>query len=234
MSYNEQNFSERLLCVLLLDVSGTMDDNTNNPPIQRLNEGLRRFKNDLTSNIQTADHAEIAIVTFGDAANVIQQPDLINNIHMPTLKAYGMTEMVEGIKKAISVVEQQKKKLHDRGIPYKRPWIVMMTDGEPFSNKGEDTPDVIERLGNRIREDMRNKHYVFQTIGVGDKVKYDILRKLSLISSDPIWNYPPQSMEMTKFSEFFEWLSNSMSTAIVAENDFPVFNWEEFKKAMTE
>lgn len=70
--YNEEpsNFEQKCLCVLVLDVSGSMSGS----PINLLNEGLRRFQEELLKDEVTRDRLEVAIVTFGSEVETIQGP----------------------------------------------------------------------------------------------------------------------------------------------------------------
>lgn len=197
--YNEEpsNFEQKCLCVLVLDVSGSMSGS----PINQLNEGLRRFQEELLKDEVTRDRLEVAIVTFGSDVETIQGPELLTDFMMPTLKADGLTQMIDGIGEAIDIVNYRKQFYKDHGIPYYRPWIVMMTDGAPCPD-GQD----VDGMAMRINDAHNHKEFVFMPVGVGDAIDEDVLRKLST----PM--FPPMKMQAVKFCEFFTWLSNSMST----------------------
>lgn len=197
--YNEEpsNFEQKCLCVLVLDVSGSMSGN----PINQLNEGLRRFQEELLKDEVTRDRLEVAIVIFGSDVETIQGPELLTDFTMPTLKADGLTRMIDGIGEAIDIVDYRKQFYKDHGIPYYRPWIVMMTDGAPCPG-GQD----VDGMAMRINDAHNNKEFVFMPVGVGDEIDENVLKKLST----PM--FPPMKMQAVKFCEFFTWLSNSMST----------------------
>lgn len=120
---------------------------------------------------------------------------------MPTLKADGLTQMIDGIGEAIDIVNYRKQFYKNHGIPYYRPWIVMMTDGAPCP-AGQD----VDGMAMRINDAHNRKEFVFMPIGVGDEIDENVLKKLST----PM--FPPMKMQAVKFCEFFTWLSNSMST----------------------
>ena len=195
--FNEpSNYEQKCLCVLVLDTSYSMDDG----PIEELNAGLQRFQEELLKDENTRDRLEVCIVTFDSEVNVVQDPALLTEFTMPTLQTNGSTCMVDGLEEAISIVENRKLYYKSHGITYYRPWIVMMTDGEPDSDQDVDV------IASRIHNDSESKKYVFIPVGVGDDINENVLRILSTPT------FPPMKMQYVKFIEFFQWLSNSMST----------------------
>lgn len=196
------NYEQKCLCVLVLDTSYSMDGG----PIEELNAGLQKFQKDLLMDPVTSDRLEVAIVTFDSDVNVVQDPQLLTEFTMPQLQTNGTTCMVDGIEEAIRIVENRKLYYKSHGITYYRPWIVMMTDGEPDSDQD------VDGAAARIKDDSASKKYVFIPIGVGNGINESVLNKLAT----PV--FPAMKMQHVKFLEFFQWLSNSM-TAISTSQD---------------
>lgn len=192
---HDENFEQKCLCVLVLDTSYSMDDGS----IDELNAGLKRFQDELLKDKTTRDRLEVAIVTFDSDVKTIQQPALLTDFSMPTLECNGSTSMIDGISEAIDIVENRKQYYKSHGIPYYRPWIVMMTDGYPDSDQD------VDGMSSRIKDAHQHKEFVFMGVGVGDSISEDVLKQLA--QSD----FPPMKMQAVKFCEFFTWLSNSMS-----------------------
>lgn len=192
---HDENFEQKCLCVLVLDTSYSMDDGS----IDELNAGLKRFQDELLKDKTTRDRLEVAIVTFDSDVKTIQQPALLTDFSMPTLECNGSTCMIDGISEAIDIVENRKQYYKSHGIPYYRPWIVMMTDGYPDSDQD------VDGMSSRIKDAHQHKEFVFMGVGVGDSISEDVLKQLA--QSD----FPPMKMQAVKFCEFFTWLSNSMS-----------------------
>lgn len=192
---NDENFEQKCLCVLVLDTSYSMDDGS----IDELNAGLKRFQSELLNDKVTRDRLEVAIVTFDSNVKTIQQPALLTDFTMPTLTCDGSTCMIDGISEAIDIVDERKQYYKSHGIPYYRPWIVMMTDGYPDSDQD------VDGMSARIKDAHKHKEFVFMGVGVGNSISEDVLKQLA--QSD----FPPMKMQAVKFCEFFTWLSNSMS-----------------------
>lgn len=192
------NYAEKCLCVLVLDVSGSMDGE----PIDELNKGLQEFYDDISNNPSLRQGLEVSIITFNHIVKTIQEPALVDQFEMPKLSASGCTAMVNAVNAAIDKVEARKQWYKDNGMTYKRPWIILMTDGEP-----DDDQDV-NALASRIKDDTVQKHYQFLPIGVED-ANMSILGQIQ-------GNMKPKKLKGTRFSDFFEWLSNSMGSVIDA------------------
>lgn len=222
-----ENYEQKCLCVLVLDLSGSMneivDDSTavatgqtifvdgknynvvtgGISKLDNLVEGLKSFYNDIENDETTSQRLELAVVTFGDNVNVIQSPSLISDIRLPELTADGDTALVDAVDEAIDIVNSRKKWYKSTGQPYYRPWIILITDGEP--NEGQD----ISALAKKIKKDTSEKRYVFLPIGV-DNANMQVLQSIQ-------GQFSAMKLKGTKFSSFFKWLSASMGTVVSSE-----------------
>lgn len=120
-----------LACVFLLDTSESMLEND---AIGKLNEGLRVFYEQV-ANTSSPEYLEfcldVALISFGPDVKVQQDFIAVNKMVLPTLKADGGTPMGAAIHKALDMIAEQKVKYKGLGIPYYRPWVLCITDGEP-------------------------------------------------------------------------------------------------------
>ena len=191
------NPTPRVPVCLCLDVSGSMDG----APIDELNRGVREFYESIKAD-ETAYYAtEIAIVTFGgtgpccvcDFASMELQPN------PPVLTASGLTPMAEAVDMALNLLENRKSEYSERGVDYYQPWLVLMTDGKPTSDKYA-MECTIERAANLINQ---RKLTIFP-IGIGASADMKVLAAMSP-------KRRPLSLNGLKFAEFFEWLSKSVS-----------------------
>ena len=190
-----ENGQEKTLCVFLLDNSGSMGGSK----IAGLNKGLQQFHRDIIESDTLSQRLEVAVISFETSVQYLQQPALGETFTMPTLVAMGGTNMAEGIQKAIEVVEERKKYYKDHGIAYKRPWIVMITDGQAN----------VSSIKDKVKKDGEDKHYFFQPIAIDEGSDMNLLNSLATTKAF--------MLKDQKFSSFFEWLSKSLEIIATAE-----------------
>ncbi len=182
------NPQPRCPCVLLLDVSGSM----NGEPIDELNRGLATFRESLLKDSLAAKRVEVAVVTFGPVH--IEQPFIgAMQFYPPTLQTQGVTPMGEAINQAISLVEERKQEYRANGIQYYRPWILLITDGAPT--------DAWANAAMAIKAGESEKKFMFFSVGV-QGADMNVLSQISV--------RPPLSLKGLKFQELFRWLSSSL------------------------
>ncbi|MFM7559122.1 vWA domain-containing protein [Cylindrospermopsis raciborskii] len=189
-----ENPEPRCPCVLLLDTSGSMQGDR----IEALNQGLLSFKDELVKNTLAARRVEVAIVTFDSHVNVVQDFVTVDEFTPPILTAQGLTTMGAGINKSLEIIQERKSQYRANGIAYYRPWVFMITDGEP---QGE-IDEVIEQATQRLRGDESNKKVAFFTVGV-ENANMDRLHQIAVRT--------PLKLKGLNFVEMFVWLSASMS-----------------------
>ncbi len=207
-----ENPEPRCPCVLLLDTSGSMQG----MPIDSLNQGLQSFKEELIQNSLAARRVEVAIVTFDSNVNVVQDFVTADQFSPPILAAQGLTTMGAGIHKALDLIQDRKAQYRANGVAYYRPWVFMITDGEP---QGE-FEDVIEQAARRLQADEASKRVAFFTVGVENAN----MTRLSQIAVRT-----PLKLQGLNFVEMFVWLSASMSAVSHSKVDeqvaLPPIGW---------
>ena len=187
-----ENPEPRCACVLLLDTSGSMSGE----PINALNQGLVEFRNDLARDPLASRRVEVAVVTFDSSVKVVQDFVTADQFQPPTLTAQGATHMGSGILKALDMIQARKKQYNANGIAYYRPWVFMITDGEP---QGE-LEEVVQQATRRIKEDEAGKRVAFFAVGV-ENAKMDRLSQIVVRQ--------PVKLIGLNFVEMFVWLSRS-------------------------
>ena len=182
------NPEPRCPCILLLDVSGSM----NGRPINELNAGLVTFRDELLADPLALKRVELGIVTFGPVH--VEQPFAsAANFFPPILYAQGDTPMGAAITKALDMVEERKREYRANGISYYRPWIFLITDGAPT--------DEWQAAANKVFRGEEDKRFAFFSIGVqGADMK--TLAQISVRQ--------PLPLQGLQFRELFSWLSSSL------------------------
>jgi uncharacterized protein YegL len=197
-----ENPEPRCPCVLLLDTSGSM----NGAPINALNEGLRAFKDSLAKDALASKRVEVAVVTFDSSVVVVQDFVTADQFDAPKLKANGHTFMGAAIHQALDMMQARKEQYKANGIVYYRPWVFMITDGEP---QGE-ADDVVELAANRVKEEEDSKGVAFFAVGV-EGANMTRLAEIAVRA--------PVKLKGLNFVDMFEWLSRSMQAVSRSKTD---------------
>ncbi|HEV2149830.1 MAG TPA: VWA domain-containing protein [Longimicrobiaceae bacterium] len=190
-----ENPEPRCPCVLLLDTSGSMDGR----PIQALQDGIDAFRYDVQLDPVSVRRVEVAVVTFDTEVHVVQdfmQPD---RLELPALVASGRTHMAAGIQAALDLVEARKAAYRAHDVAYYRPWVFMITDGEPQGEPAAAVREATERLQAAEAE----KRVAFFAVGVEGAN----LKRLAQISVRA-----PLKLRGLDFRDLFVWLSRSMQS----------------------
>jgi uncharacterized protein YegL len=184
--------------VLLLDTSGSMAGEK----IAALNEGLKLFREEVSKDDLASKRVDLAVLTFGSAVTVLSQFSSIDDAEVHELEASGSTPMGEAILRAADLIEDRKRQYKAQGIDYYRPWVFMITDGEPTDIQ----PGTSEwtEVVRRVREGEASKKFMFFAVTV-EPGNMELLREIA----PP--NRPPVKLKGTQFRQLFEWLSKSQS-----------------------
>jgi len=150
------NPEPRCPCVLLLDTSGSMDGER----ITALNAGLVTFREELGKDELALLRVEVAVVSFGDRAQVVQNFVTADQFVPPTLIASGQTPMGGGIELALDLIEQRKRDYKTNGVAYYRPWVFLITDGEPTDG------NLWQQAAQRVHAMAAGKKVAFFAVGV--------------------------------------------------------------------
>lgn len=201
----DNNPNQRTPCVLVLDLSGSMNDQTSTgrTRIAELNEGIKQLEESLHEDPTALVRVQLSIVSVGgpsgdDAAIMMDWTDATHFESFPC-RADGWTLLGRGLRIGLHLVEQGKLNLKNAGISYTRPWMMVITDGEPTDDQIEWDEAV------RACKDAEAARKV-EIFAIG--VEGANLQKLSEISSKP-----PLKLSGMKFRELFVWLSASLSAA---------------------
>ncbi|MDX1979885.1 MAG: VWA domain-containing protein [Bryobacteraceae bacterium] len=191
-----ENPEPRCACVLLLDTSGSMQGDK----INALNAGLQAFRNDIARDALASRRVEVAVVTFDSEVKVVRDFTTADQFDAPVLTAQGLTHMGSAIQQALDLVEGRKATYRQNGVQYYRPWIFLITDGEP---QGE-ADGVVAAAAQRVHDAENAKRVAFFAVGVDGAN----MAQLASISSP---DRPPLPLKGLNFVELFVWLSRSAS-----------------------
>jgi uncharacterized protein YegL len=197
-----ENPEPRCPCVLLLDTSGSMQG----PAIEALNKGLQAFKIDLAKDPLAARRVEIAVVTFDNEIKTVQDFVTVDAFQPPSLTAQGQTFMGGGVQRALDLIQTRKGQYRTNGVAYYRPWVFMITDGEP---QGE-PENVVQTASQRLKREEAEKKVAFFAVGV-ENANMDRLKDMVVRA--------PVKLVGLNFVEMFVWLSRSMERVAQSRTD---------------
>jgi uncharacterized protein YegL len=209
------NPEPRCACVLLLDTSGSMltvvagssrdlgymferDGKTYNAVeggttrLDLMNNGLKILKDELAADSLASQRCEISIITFGGRVETVTPFATAQDFRPPVLEADGDTPMGKGIRESVHAVMNRKKIYKENGLLYYRPWIFLITDGEPT--------DDWKAAAEMVRQGEADKAFAFFAIGV-EGADMNTLAKISVRQ--------PLALKDNNFRAMFQWLSAS-------------------------
>ena len=185
------NPEPRCPCLLLLDVSGSMDG----APIAELNAGLKAFRDDLVADELASKRVEVACITFGDSVDVVTEFETAAVFEPPWVRAEGNTPMGAAITSGIELARLRKEVYRQNGIAFYRPWIFLITDGAPT--------DAWATAAKQVKDGEAAKAFAFFAVGV-EGADMKILRQIAVRE--------PLKLKGLQFRGLFQWLSNSMKS----------------------
>ncbi|MEM1115617.1 MAG: VWA domain-containing protein [Bacteroidota bacterium] len=207
------NVSQRTPCVLVVDGSTSMRGDA----IHQLNAGLHTFEAQLKGNPLTALRVQVLVIVAGGhgrAEVVVDWCDAID-FTPPAVAASGTTPLGTAMSLALDKVEAQKQAYDRNGISSTRPWILLISDGEP-NDVGW------EQDAARCRRAEADKRCVVFPIGTRG-ANMDALGRFS--------QNAPKRLAGLQFSELFVWLSRSMTavsqSAPGERVQLPATSWEQ-------
>ncbi|MEA5474286.1 VWA domain-containing protein [Synechococcus sp. CCY9201] len=195
------NRHRRTPCVLLLDTSWSMEGEK----ISRLNAGFRAFRDDILRNPMAAQSVELCVISFGPVT-VQSEFALLREMAPLQLEADGITPLKHALELAMLKVTERKQTYREHGISSYRPWIFLLTDGEPTDDEGVYS-NSYRTLLQPLQLAATEKKFTLFTIGI------DVSEQGREVLSELSRPFGGRCLDLAnlKFEEMFLWLSGSLS-----------------------
>ena len=181
---------KHLACVLLFDVSGSMEGGPNTPegkrPIDALNRSLTVFKDAFKKgqfgNDKDKNHSlkavDLCIMSFGgkeENGRSVSDIQILQPFAPATemsytnkLEANGGTPLAEAVEQAMKLIEDIKAKYRKQDVDYFRPMLICVTDGESTETSTEEGKEYYESIKKSLKEAVKKNKVVPYGFGVGD------------------------------------------------------------------
>jgi uncharacterized protein YegL len=213
LSFNQEssNFSmdftparARMLPVIILaDISGSM----HGEKIDSLNRAMSEMIESFRQNDSVQAELNVAIITFGGSAKLVQDLTPVDEITIPTFTAGGGTPLGGAIRLATDLIEDRER------LPKNayRPVIVLLTDGVP-------TDDADSAISKFVSEG-RSRSCDRWSIGVGEGYTHEQPKALlEKFLSNPEDKFVMNVQKANEIVEFFAILSTMLETRTKSKN----------------
>jgi len=209
-----ENTATRLPVVLCLDTSKSMDDNGG---FEALNKGVKAFYDTGKNDPARKYGFDVAIVTFG-AQGVTPVQDFRPIWNQEEIPQFVFTDknwidgtpMGRGVDMSIKGLEKRIVTYKDNSISNDRPWLVIITDGEPayiYKQGTEEYEAEIEAFDQTVSQVItlqKNKNLNVIAIGVGAE---DFRQLAEFVIDKKVLT----TKDFSEFSVIFESMSKSMA-----------------------
>ena len=177
--------------------------------IDKLVEGLEKFKKELMNDAVARTSAEICIVSFSDSAECLTEFCSADKFEVPQLSTGGKTDMGAGVNLALDKLEERKNLYKEMGIDYFQPMLVLFSDGAANGNKS-----VFMNASRRACDLVNDRKLTCLPIAIGvdgdGENQAEVASAINCLKSFSPQNIP-KSLNAIKFTELFEWLSKSVN-----------------------
>ena len=136
----------------------------------------------------------MCIITFNDKVTVQNYFCNVDDIELPELEARGGTDTGSALVQSIELIKQRKREYKNNNIPYYRPWLMCLTDGDANYS--------IDNAVELIKEEEASNSLNTYMIGIGQDINTGTLSKLT--TTDVF------RLNDLAFEDLFSWLSNSI------------------------
>ena len=192
------NPEPRCPVLIIADCSGSMGGR----PIDAMNQGVGELFQAILDDEIARNRVEVALLSFNTDAKVERDFSTVSERGNLNMRAGGATNMHLAIQQGCDLLEDRKEQYRLGGVPYFRPIMVLFSDGLPTSPR-----EAMEQANQRLVDMENESRLTIFKVGVNSEAVQAMLRVLP----NPNSRFQPQQLDNLRFSDFFVWLSKSVS-----------------------
>lgn len=205
-----RNTSTRVPICLMVDTSLSMKLENR---MSKINDGVKKFIADMKNDPYAVSSVELCIVTFGGIAEVYVPFTEIGKLEFKDMMYNGKTPLGEATEIAVNAVMERLKLYDEKGITNFNPWIIIFSDG--LAND-----DTYKKYAKHLCQLQTENRWKVMTIGLGSE-------KNSLADFTP--NHNVYGLKDIDVSDFFDWISQSVSNLSKSRPDITNYSDEELR-----
>lgn len=218
-------------------MSGSLKDDHGYSRMERLNEGIKYFLQELRNDERLADTVKIAAVSFVDEVNSVTGEVLcsarveqdfrsLEGCALQFRAGKGAGDIPAGVEMALDLLEKEKQGLKQNRIKHNQPWLVIMSDGvattgriNPFTGK-KDKQGLRERVvlaQNRVKALQTNDKLTVISVLINEEKEDRMtayekgLKEMQGFTNTEKCVEIASGRKKTSFKEFFKILTQSVS-----------------------
>ena len=192
------NPEPRCPVLIIADCSGSMAGR----PIDSMNQGVGDLYQAILDDEIARNRVEVALLSFNSDARVERDFSTVGERDNPNMRARGATNMHLAIQRGCDLLEDRKEQYRLGGVPYFRPIMVLFSDGLPTSPR-----EAMEEANQRLVDMEGESRLTIFNVAVNSEAVQAMLRTLP----NPNSRFQPLQLDNLRFSDFFVWLSKSVS-----------------------
>ena len=192
------NPEPRCPVLIIADCSGSMAGR----PIDSMNQGVGDLYQAILDDEIARNRVEVALLSFNTDARVERDFSTVGERDNPNMRAIGATNMHLAIQQGCDLLEDRKEQYRLGGVPYFRPIMVLFSDGLPTSPR-----EAMEEANQRLVDMESESRLTIFKVAVNSEAVQAMLRTLP----NPNSRFQPLQLDNLRFSDFFVWLSKSVS-----------------------
>ena len=192
------NPEPRCPVLIIADCSGSMGGR----PIDAMNRGVEDLFQAIIDDEIARNRVEVALLSFNSEPRVERNFSTVSERSKTNMMAGGGTNMHLAIQQGCDLLEDRKEQYRLGGVPYFRSIMVLFSDGLPTSPRPE-----MERANQRLVDMEGDSRLTIFKVGVNAEAVQVMLRVLP----NPNSRFQPRQLDNLRFSDFFVWLSKSVS-----------------------